>query len=92
MTSLKQFKRKSLGIFFANNIVFVDDTKSRVNAKLEILQGTLESKNFQLSRTKTKYMECTLNKVETKAAHPRPPTNFFFQHSLIQSEIVQNRT
>lgn len=69
MTSLKRFKRNSLGIFFANNIVFIDDTKSRVNAKLEILQGTLESKNFQLSRTKTKYMEWTFNKVETIAAH-----------------------
>ena len=38
---------------FADNIVFVDETKFEVNFKLETWWNALESKDFQLSRIKT---------------------------------------
>ena len=45
-------------MLLADYMVLVDETRSGVNAKLEIWQDTLESKGFQLSRTKTENMEC----------------------------------
>ena len=63
MSSLNQFNKKSLGVyFFADNIVLVDESRSGINAKLEIWHDTLESKGSQLSRTKTEYMECKFSK------------------------------
>ena len=44
---------------FADDIVLLDETRSEVNVKLEIWRNALESKGFLLSRTKTKYMECS---------------------------------
>ena len=38
------------------------ETRFRVNVKLEIWRDALESKNFGLSRTKTKYIECKFSK------------------------------
>ena len=40
----------------------MDETRSGVNAKLEIWRDALECKGFQLSWTKTKYMECKFSK------------------------------
>jgi hypothetical protein len=45
-------------MLFANNIVLIDETKTGVNAKLELWQQTLESKGFKISRSKTKYIKC----------------------------------
>ena len=44
----------------------MDETRSGVNAKLEIWRDALESKGFQLSWIKTKYMECKLSKTRNK--------------------------
>nr|XP_016500006.1 PREDICTED: uncharacterized protein LOC107818496 [Nicotiana tabacum] len=41
-----------------DDIVLIDETRSGVNARLEVWWQTLESKGFKLSRTKTKYFEC----------------------------------
>jgi hypothetical protein len=49
-------------MFFADDIVLVDETRHGVNVKLEIWRDALESKGFQLSRTKTEYMECKFSK------------------------------
>ena len=44
-------------MLFAYDIVLIDETRDRVNARLEIWRQTLESKGFRLSRTKTEYLE-----------------------------------
>ena len=63
MSSLNQFNRKSLGVyFFADNTVLLDESRSGINAKLEIWHDTPKFKGSQLSRTKTKYMECKFSK------------------------------
>jgi Reverse transcriptase (RNA-dependent DNA polymerase) len=45
-------------MLFANDVVLIDDSRIRVNQKLELWRQTLESKGFRLSRTKTEYMRC----------------------------------
>ncbi|KAG5576697.1 hypothetical protein H5410_056831 [Solanum commersonii] len=36
----------------------IDETRDRVNARLEVWRQTLESKGFKVSRTKTEYLGC----------------------------------
>jgi hypothetical protein len=43
---------------FADDVVLVDKSRTRVNQKLELWRETLESKGFRLGRTKTEYMRC----------------------------------
>ena len=45
-------------MLFVNDVVLVDESRTRVNQKLEFWRETLESKGFKLSRTKTEYMRC----------------------------------
>ncbi|XP_060183017.1 uncharacterized protein LOC132612968 [Lycium barbarum] len=40
-------------MLFADDIVLIDESRSGVNARLEVWQQTLESKGFKLRRTKT---------------------------------------
>ena len=47
-------------MLLANDIVLADETIPRINVKLEI------GEVFQLSRTKTKYIECKFNKSRNK--------------------------
>ena len=48
MSSLNWFKRKPPWcMLFTNDIIVVDETRSEVNAKLEIWQDTLEYKGWQ---------------------------------------------
>ncbi|KAF3657320.1 putative protein GLUTAMINE DUMPER 1-like [Capsicum annuum] len=42
-----------------DDVVLIDETHSGVNDRLEVWSQTLESKGFRLSRSKTKYLECT---------------------------------
>ena len=49
-------------MLFADDIVIVDETRARVNIKLELWRQTLESRGFRLSRAKTEYMECKFSK------------------------------
>ena len=48
-------------MLFADDIVLVDETKSKVNAKLETWREALETRGFRISRTKTEYMECSFS-------------------------------
>ena len=50
-------------MLLADDIVLVDKSQTGVNRKLELWRQTLESKDFRLSRTKTKYMRCDLGGV-----------------------------
>jgi Reverse transcriptase (RNA-dependent DNA polymerase) len=43
-------------MLFADNVVLIDESRIRVNKKLELWRQTLESKGFRLSRTKIEYM------------------------------------
>uniref|UniRef100_A0A0A9D438 Reverse transcriptase domain-containing protein n=1 Tax=Arundo donax TaxID=35708 RepID=A0A0A9D438_ARUDO len=45
-------------ILFADNMMLVDDSRTKVNGKLELWRQTLESKGFRPNRTKTEYMRC----------------------------------
>ncbi|KAL3351497.1 hypothetical protein AABB24_019876 [Solanum stoloniferum] len=50
-------------MLFADDIVLIDETRDRVNARLEVWRQTLESKGFRLSRTKTEYLGCKFSDV-----------------------------
>ncbi|KAG5600776.1 hypothetical protein H5410_032146 [Solanum commersonii] len=45
-------------MLFTDDIVLIDETRNRVNARLEVWRQTLESKGFRLSGTKTEYLGC----------------------------------
>jgi len=49
-------------MLFANDIVLVNETRDRVNARLELWRQNLESRSFKLSRGKTEYMERKFSK------------------------------
>lgn len=41
--------------------MLLEELRNGLNAKLEIWQAALESKNFKISHTKIYYMNCNLN-------------------------------
>ena len=43
-------------MFFADDVMLIDESRIGVDRKLELWRQTLESKGFRLSRTKTEYM------------------------------------
>jgi len=45
-------------MLFVDDIVLTDESKERVNTKLESWRDTLEAKGFSLSRSKTEYLDC----------------------------------
>ena len=45
-------------MLFMDNIVLIDDNRDEVNNKLERKRHTIESRDFTLSRSKTKYLKC----------------------------------
>ena len=49
-------------MLFADDIVSVDETRARVNAKLELWKQTLKSQGFRLCWTKTECMEYKFSK------------------------------
>jgi Reverse transcriptase (RNA-dependent DNA polymerase) len=48
-------------ILFANNVMLIDESRIKVDQKLELWRHTLKLKYFRLSRTKTEYMRCQFN-------------------------------
>ena len=52
-------------MLFADDIVLVEESKEKVNRKLELWRETLENKGLRLSRTKTEYMECKFDHLAT---------------------------
>jgi hypothetical protein len=45
-------------MLFIDDVVLVDESRTRVDQKLELLRQILEAKGFSLSRFKTEYMKC----------------------------------
>ena len=52
-------------MMFNDDIVLVDETREKVNIKVERWRQELESQIFKLSRSKTEYMEysCSANEI-----------------------------
>jgi hypothetical protein len=48
-------------MLFADDVVLVDESRTRVDQKLELWRRTLKAKGFRLSRSKTEYMKCYFN-------------------------------
>ena len=55
-------------MLFVDDIILVDKTTSRVNSKLKIWWGALESKGFQLRKTQPEYVECYFSKIRNRDA------------------------
>jgi hypothetical protein len=45
-------------MLFTDDVVLVNESRTRVDQKLELWRRTLEAKDFRLSRSKTEYMKC----------------------------------
>jgi hypothetical protein len=43
---------------FIDDVILVDESRTRVDQKLELWRRTLEAQGFRLSRSKTEYMKC----------------------------------
>ena len=48
-------------MLFTDDIVLMDELRDVVNTKLERWSGTVESKSFKISHTKTEYMDCNFS-------------------------------
>ena len=48
-------------MLFADDIVFIDETKGGLKEKLERWRHSVESRWFKLSRSKTEYLRCGFN-------------------------------
>jgi len=45
-------------MLFADDIIFIAETKDEVNNRLERCRHTVESRGFKLHRPKTEYLKC----------------------------------
>jgi hypothetical protein len=45
-------------MLFTDDVVLVDESRMRIDQRLELWRRTLEAKGFRLSRSKTEYMKC----------------------------------
>ena len=51
-------------MLFADDISLIDETRGRLNTKLERWRHSLKSKGFRLNRSKTEYLRCGFSGVE----------------------------
>jgi len=51
-------------MLFTDDIVLIEETRDRLNDKLEKWRHTLESRGFRLSRSKTEYLRCEFSGAE----------------------------
>ena len=51
-------------MLFADDIALIDETRGRLNEKLERWRHSLESRGFRLSRSKIEYLRCGFSGVE----------------------------
>jgi hypothetical protein len=54
-------------IFFADDVILMDESRMRVDQKLELLRRTLEAKYFSLSMSKTEYIKYDFNATTQEA-------------------------
>jgi hypothetical protein len=53
-------------MLFTDDVVLVDESRTGVNQKLELLRRTLEAKGFRLGRSKTEYKKCDFSATTQK--------------------------
>jgi hypothetical protein len=58
-------------MLFAGDVILVDESRTRVDQKLELWRRTLEAKCFKLSRSKTEYMKCDFSATTQKEGDVR---------------------
>ena len=75
-------------ILFADNITLVGKTLSEINYKLELWRQTLKTKDFILSRTKTKYSKCKFSNYRNRQENILNQLNKNFRY--IESIIHQD--
>jgi len=51
-------------MLFADDVILIDETTVGLNNKLQKWRHTLESRGFQLSRSKTEYLRCGFSSME----------------------------
>ena len=56
-------------MLFADDIVLIDETRERVNTKLERWRDTLDAKGFKLSRSKIESLHCRFSAGERDIAN-----------------------
>jgi hypothetical protein len=49
-------------MLFTDDVMLIDESKIRIDQKLELWRQTLESKDFRLGRTKIEYMMCQFSR------------------------------
>jgi hypothetical protein len=59
-------------MFFADDVVLVDESQAGVNRKQELQRETLESNGFRFSRTKTEYMRCDFDTTTHEEGYVSP--------------------
>ena len=71
-------------MLFVDDMVLAGESRDGVNAKLERLRETLESKGFKINCTKTEYMDCNFSGHIERAKttlriedHPIPQRDYF---------------
>jgi len=65
MSSQGGFRTSYHGVcYLGDDIVLIDETKDRLNNRLELWTHTLESRGFRMSRSKTEYLQCGFNSEE----------------------------
>jgi hypothetical protein len=47
-----------LYMIFTDDVILVDESRAKVDQKLELWRQTLEVTDFRFSRSKTEYMKC----------------------------------
>jgi hypothetical protein len=45
-------------MLFADDVILVDESRTRVDQKLELWRRALEVKGYRFSRSKTEYIKC----------------------------------
>jgi hypothetical protein len=58
-------------MFFADDVVLVDESRTEVDQKLELWRHSLEAKCFRLSRSKTEYMKCDFSAITQEEGNVR---------------------
>ncbi|KAK4717677.1 hypothetical protein R3W88_016015 [Solanum pinnatisectum] len=68
-------------MLFVDEIVLIDETHNRVNAKLEVWRRTFEYNGFRLSRIETEYLEYKFCDVTYEAD----------VEVKLETQVIQNR-
>jgi len=81
-------------MLFVDDIILIDEIREMINNKLDSWTDTLETTDFRLSRSKTKYLKCSFYEGEAGmeamggVAIPRVETSQSFKGKKILMRIL----